>query len=208
MTESPRVALVDDDEGVLDALGALMKRRAIRSVAFSSAKSLVAALDKGELFDCIVTDIRMPNVSGNKLHAMLKERGSFTPVIFITGHGDIDLAVASIKSGVSDFIEKPINSERLITSIREAIGRSQEAKEEDEWLSNLRQRYAALSDRQREVMLLAAGGRANKEIAAELNLSSRTVEHYREWVMEKMQAKNLADLVQMAMRLNLLTSKR
>lgn len=138
---------------------------------------------------------------------MLKERGSVTPVIFITGHGDVDLAVASIKSGASDFIEKPINSERLITSVRDAIERARASRHEEHWVATLRQRYAALSERQREVMLLAAGGRSNKEIAAVLGLSARTVEHYREWVMEKMQAQNIADLVQMAMHLKLLSPR-
>ncbi|MEQ1613585.1 MAG: response regulator [Hyphomicrobiaceae bacterium] len=205
MTETSRIALVDDDDGVLDALSALMRKRGFEPFAFASAKALVTALEKGDVFDCIVTDIRMPSVSGNNLHQLLKERGSLTPVIFITGHGDIDLAVASIKSGVSDFIEKPINSERLISSIREAIERARATRHEEHWAATLRQRYGALSDRQREVMLLAASGRSNKEIAAILNLSARTVEHYREWVMGKMQAQNLADLVQMAMLLKLLS---
>jgi len=205
MSETPRIALVDDDDGVLDALSALMRKRGFAPFAFASAKTLVTALEKGDVFDCIVTDIRMPSVSGNKLHQLLKERGSLSPVIFITGHGDVNLAVASIKSGASDFIEKPISSDRLIGSIREAIERARVSRQEEHWAATLRQRFAALSDRQREVMLLAAGGRSNKEIAVALNLSARTVEHYREWVMEKMQAKNLADLVQMAMLLKLLS---
>ncbi len=126
------------------------------------------------------------------------------PVILVTGHGDIDLAVAAMKAGVDDFIEKPIDSVRLASSIKEALHRRNELKQMQITQASIRARFDALSDRQREVMILAAKGHSNKEMAHVLKLSSRTVEHYREWVMEKMQAKTFAELVQMVMHLGLL----
>lgn len=198
------VAIVEDDEAVLDSLKALLIRRGFRAVGMTSAASLLASIDAGDVWDCIVSDVRMPVMSGTALHEQLKSRGSLIPVILITGHGDIDLAVAAMKAGVDDFIEKPIDSSRLVASINDAIGRSQQVRNRHAAQASMRSRFDALSDRQREVMLLAAKGHSNKEMALMLKLSSRTVEHYREWVMEKMQAKNFADLVQMAMHLGLL----
>lgn len=195
---------MEDDEAVLDSIRSLLSRRGFRVVGMTSAAAMLAAFDAGDIFDCIISDVRMPVMSGTAMHDQLKQRGSQTPVILITGHGDIDLAVSAMKAGVDDFIEKPIDTTRLVSSIRDAIDRSRKSKESRAIQASMRMRFEALSDRQREVMQLAARGHSNKEIALLLKLSSRTVEHYREWVMEKMQAKNIADLVQMAMHLGLL----
>lgn len=200
----PAVAIVEDDEAVLDSLKSLLMRRGFRAVGMTSAASLLASIDAGDIWECIVSDVRMPVMSGTALHEQLKARGSLTPMILITGHGDVDLAVAAMKAGVDDFIEKPIDSSRLVASINDAIDRAQKVRHRHAAQASMRSRFEALSDRQREVMLLAAKGHSNKEMAQMLKLSSRTVEHYREWVMEKMQAKNFADLVQMAMHLGLL----
>lgn len=202
MAEEPIVAVIEDDEAVLDSVTALLVRRGMRPSGFANAKAFLAAVQDGLRVDCIVSDIRMPGMSGIALQAALKERGE-VPLIFITAHGDVDLAVSTMKAGAADFIEKPIDSTRLVKAIRHAMERSQAGLVIADKVSALRARFDVLSDRQKEVMVLAAKGLSNKEIAARLALSARTVEHYREWVMEKMQAKNVAELVQMAMWLQL-----
>lgn len=202
MGDEPRVAVIDDDEAVLESVTALLARRGMRPTGFASAKAFLAAVQDGLHVDCIVSDIRMPGMSGLALQSALKDAAKI-PLIFITGHGDVDLAVRTMKAGAADFIEKPIDSTRLVKAIRRAIEQSQEGQAIAEKISALRTRFDALSDRQKEVMVLAARGLSNKEIALRLALSARTVEHYREWVMEKMQARNVAELVQMAMWLQL-----
>lgn len=204
MSEKPRVAIIDDDEAVLDSISALLTRRGLVTVAMTTADMVLDAMDAGQEFDCIVSDIRMPGLSGLDVHRQLRKRQIAVPLILITGHGDVDLAVAAMKAGVADFIEKPIDSARLATSIRDAIAKSHLDRGAVAFKAAIQKRFEGLSERQREVMQLAAQGYSNKEMANILKLSSRTVEHYREWVMEKMQARNLADLVKMAMHLDLL----
>jgi two-component system response regulator FixJ len=126
------------------------------------------------------------------------------PLVLITGHGDVDMAVTALKAGAADFIEKPTDDERLLASIKSAVARNREVLRDEAELATIRQRYEQLSERQREVMGLAIKGLSNKEIAAQLSISPRTVEHYREWAMERMQASNFAELVQMAVRLSLI----
>lgn len=203
MAEGIAVAIVDDDEAIVDAVCTLLKRRGLHPIAFSGGKPFLAAIQGGLNVDCILCDIKMPGMTGIALQAALKGRCA-APIIFITGHGDVDLAVRTLKAGAVDFIEKPIDSARLVKAIRSAAGHAREERVATERTVLLRARYEALSERQKEVMLLAARGLSNKEIALQLALSSRTVEHYREWVMDKMQAQNIAELVQMAMVLQLL----
>jgi two-component system response regulator FixJ len=137
----------------------------------------------------------MPGMSGMELQQELRKRGSAVPVILITGHGDIAMAVQAIKQGAFDFIEKPFDDELLIESISQAIESGHRRSVEQSERALLEARVAELSPRQIEVMRLVADGFSNKEIAHKLNLSPRTVENYRAWMMEKMAAKNLADLV-------------
>jgi two-component system response regulator FixJ len=144
---------------------------------------------------CVVSDIRMPGMTGIELQQELKRRDSAVPVILITGHGDIAMAVQAIKQGAFDFIEKPFDDERLIASISQAIESGQRLRIEQGERALLVSRAAELSPRQIEVMHLVAEGFSNKEIAHRLDISPRTVENYRAWVMEKMSANNLADLV-------------
>jgi len=145
--------------------------------------------------------VRMPGMSGQALQQALTRHSRLVHVIMITGHGDVDMAVNAMKSGVFDFIEKPIDDRRLATSIAEAVRRSKDKIAEQEELADLRARYAGLSERQRQVMDLAVQGLSNKEIAARLVVSPRTVEHYRESAMQRMQADRLTDLVYMAVKL-------
>jgi two-component system response regulator FixJ len=204
MTEKISVALIDDDEDVLDALSSFLTRRGLSVTSFPASRPFLEALGNGGAFDCIVSDVRMPEMSGLELQHVLNDRSAGSPpLVLITGHGDIDMAVTALKAGAVDFIEKPTDDERLLASIKNAArGYREEVGYEIE-LATLRQRYGALSERQREVMGLAIKGLSNKEIAAQLGISPRTVEHYREWAMERMHASSFADLVQMAAQLKL-----
>jgi two-component system, LuxR family, response regulator FixJ len=201
MIERIRVALVDDDAAILDSVQIYIRRRGFTVTCFRGAKALLADLAAGSDFDCVVSDIRMPGMSGQTLHQALVAHGLSIPIIFITGHGDINMAVAAMKSGAFDFIEKPIDERRLVSSIAEAVRRRKENISEQEELSELRSKYSGLSDRQRQVLDYAVQGFSNKEIAVRLEVSPRTVEHYRESAMTRMQADCLADLVRMAVKL-------
>ena len=163
-------------------------------------KLLLAALDELKP-RCVVSDVRMPGCSGIELQHALKKRNPALPLILITGHGDIQMAVNAIKEGAFDFIEKPFEYARLIEQIMKAIefgDRAQSVQAEREAVA---QRMAELSERQKEVMDLVVQGLSNKDIAEVLGISPRTVENYRAWVMEKMSAGNIADLVRKAMLL-------
>ena len=188
------IALIEDDEAVLRSLSLLLESKGVAVRAYASAESFLADAEAGPP-QCVVTDIRMPGMSGLELQRELKARDAAVPMILITGHGDIAMAVQAIKQGAFDFIEKPFDDERLIASIAEAVERGQRARVEQNEREQLEARVADLSPRQVEVMHLVADGFSNKEIALKLDISPRTVENYRAWVMEKMGAGNLADLV-------------
>jgi two-component system, LuxR family, response regulator FixJ len=189
------IALIEDDDAILRSLSMLLENRGMSVRPYSSAESFLDAAAAAEPPQCVVTDIRMPGMSGIELHQELKKRDSAVPVILITGHGDIAMAVQAIKQGAFDFIEKPFDDERLIASIAQAIESGQRLRIELDERAVLLSRSAELSPRQIEVMHLVAEGFSNKEIAHRLDISPRTVENYRAWVMERMGASNLADLV-------------
>lgn len=198
-----RLAIVDDDEAVLDALTLFFESKGISSFRFSSGSALLSSLQEGLVVDCIVSDVRMPGLDGLALHKHLAQLFYQIPVILITGHGDIDLAVGAIKEGVHDFIQKPFDEQKLLASIESAVSASFKKSLDAEQLKDIAERIARLSERQRQVMELAAQGLTNKEIAAELNIGTRTVESYRAWVMERLGARNLAELIRIAMKLRI-----
>jgi FixJ family two-component response regulator len=171
MSDRLHTALIDDDAAVLDALRYYLARQTIRTSTFQAAKDFLEALDRHEQFDCVVSDVRMPGMSGLDLMTHLNERGFAGPVILITGHGDIDMAVGAIKNGAFDFIEKPFDEHRLLASIREGTERMRRSKSEAAELDEMQSRFDSLSTRQREVMELAVAGLSNKEIAIRLNIS-------------------------------------
>jgi two-component system response regulator FixJ len=201
MDDAVHIALIDDDPAVLDSLQLYFGRQGIKTSCFETAEAFTAALERSGRFDCIVSDVRMPSVSGIDLVRQLNARGLRTPIILITGHGDIDMAVSAIKAGAFDFIEKPFDETRLLTSIQEAVKHERRQTIDAAEIENLRARFKSLSNRQREIMELAASGLSSKEIGTKLQISTKTVENHRAWIMERIGARNLADLVRMAMQI-------
>jgi two-component system response regulator FixJ len=200
MADQIHIALIDDDEAVLDSLALYLARQDVKASGFKATEDFLAAIDRAASFDCVVSDVRLPGVSGLDLVRMLVERRFAAPILLITGHGDIDMAVSAIKIGAFDFIEKPFDEARLLASIRNAVEKGRRQASDAAELQQLRSRFDALSARQRQVMELTVAGLSNKEIAQQLELSTKTVENHRAWVMERIGARNLADLVRMAMQ--------
>lgn len=192
------IALIDDDPGVLHAVGTLFATKGYAVDAFSSPRDFLAAPPAE---GCVVSDLRMPELNGLELLTAMQAAGDPRPVILLTAHGDVELAVRALKQGAFDFIEKPFEEDRLLSAVSAAIEVGERSAIRMTELSELRQRYESLSDRQREVMWLVVAGCANKEISARLGISIRTVETYRAWVFEKMGVKSLAELVRMGVAL-------
>ena len=200
MADPIRIALIDDDEAVLDSLALYLGRQDVAASGFTTTEGFLAALDRPEPFDCVVSDVRLPGMSGLDLVRLLVERRLAALIILITGHGDIDMAVSAIKIGAFDFIEKPFDEARLLASIRNAVEKSRQSASDAAEIERLQSRFDSLSGRQRQVMELTVAGLSNKEIAQQLEISTKTVENHRAWVMERIGARNLADLVRMAMQ--------
>ncbi|MGE5146506.1 MAG: response regulator FixJ [Candidatus Eiseniibacteriota bacterium] len=196
----PLVYVVDDDEAVRDSLSLLFESEALEAEAFASARAFLDKLDRTRP-GCIVADVRMPGMSGVELLEKLQAEQAAIPIILITGHGDVPMAVAALKAGAADFFEKPFDDALLVASVRAALDATDEQRRRAVEDSELRARAATLTTREREVMDLVVAGHSNKVVAARLAISPRTVEVYRARVMEKMQARSLADIVRMAIRL-------
>ncbi len=188
------IALIEDDDAALESLRLLLEGRGLAVRGFASAEAFLACLPGYEPA-CVVSDVRLPGMSGLDLQRALKAQGRAAPVILITGHGDIPMAVTAMKEGAFDFVEKPYDADCLIAGIETALAAEQEQRSKESQRQDLLQRIAELSPRQREVMQLVAEGLSNKQIALRLGISPRTVENYRAWVMERMGAGNIAELV-------------
>lgn len=201
MAEPVQIALVEDDAAVLDSLQLYLARQDLETSCFGAAQDLLDAVDGGVVFNCIVSDVRMPGMSGLDLVRHLVARSVVAPIILITGHGDIDMAVSAIKSGAFNFIEKPFDEARLLASIRNALEIARQRALDAAETKELHTRLQTLLERQRQVMELAVAGLSNKEIGSRLNISPKTVENHRAWVMERTGAKNLAELVRIAMHI-------
>jgi len=200
MKTEATIFVVDDDEAVRRGLAALLGAKGYAVETFPTAESFLArAAPKPPA--CLLADVRMPGMSGLELQAQLKQRGSKVPVVVITGHGDVAMAVSALKAGAVDFIEKPFDSDAIVAAIEEGVRQSTEAKARVEDRAALAARVSALTPREREVMDLVVAGQPNKLIAFRLKIAIRTVEIHRARVMEKTGARNLSELVRMAIRL-------
>jgi two-component system response regulator FixJ len=197
------VHVIDDDDALRDSLAFLMTSAGIETQTHDSATSFLAALPR-DVSGCVVTDVRMPGMSGVELLRELKRLAPALPVILMTGHGDVPLAVEAMKLGAFDFIEKPFDDDTLLNSVNNALGRHQQDAKREAERSKIQERLTLLSARERQVLDGLVLGNANKIIAFDLGISPRTVEIYRANVMTKMEAASLSDLVRMALAAGLL----
>lgn len=194
------VHVVDDDAALRESLAFLLSTAGLECRTYDSAQALLArgpAMEPG----CVVTDVRMPGMSGMELIEELRKVGAPHPVIVLTGHADVPLAVAAMKAGVSDFLEKPFEDEALIAAVRTALASGGGGGERDAEMAALRGRLEQLTQREREVFDAIVAGDSNKAAALRLGISPRTVEIYRANVMTKMKAQSLSELVRLALRL-------
>ncbi|PWC32914.1 response regulator [Azospirillum sp. TSO35-2] len=201
MTDTPLVLVVDDDEAMRNSVGYLLASVGIACETFASAEAFLASshLRPPLRPGCVLLDVRMPGMSGIELLRHLKERGCKRPVIMVTGHGDVPLAVAALKGGAEDFIEKPWKDQALLDAVNVAIRKSRDVLVRSAGREAVEARLAQLSRREREVLALVLDGRQNKEIATALAISVKTVEGHRQMVMEKMGARSVAELARLAL---------
>jgi two-component system response regulator FixJ len=202
----PVVHIIDDDEGQRESLAFLLRSADLEVRSFESAKAFLDKLPQA-LPGCVITDVRMPDMSGIELLRRLKELKISVPVIVITGHGDIALAVEAMKMGAADFFEKPFDDALLVASVRAALRQRQDQTKRGAERAEIEDRIFSLSPREKDVLAGLVEGRANKQIAFDLGISPRTVEIYRANLMNKMQANSLSDLVRMALIAEMLNSE-
>jgi len=205
MQPEPVIYVVDDDEAVRQSLEFLLKTANMTVRGFDSAQAFLDVLSEVR-FGCVITDVRMPEITGIDLLKRVKETKPELPVIVITGHGDIALAVEAMKIGAIDFLEKPFDDDHLLVAVRSALDKEADAVKRSAEVTEIHDKLAALSNRERQVLEGLVAGHANKNIAFDLGISPRTVEIYRANLMTKMGANSLSDLVRMAMTAGILES--
>jgi two-component system, LuxR family, response regulator FixJ len=206
MKKNPLVMVVDDDSGIRNAMRALLKSVGLESAQYPSAQEFLAAYQPSQP-GCLVLDIRMPGMSGLELQQQLNLRGAVIPVIFMTGHGDIPMAVEAMQHGAFDFLQKPFRDQDLLDRIQRAIVRDGELRQSLGEHARIKTHLESLTPREREVLDLMTQGKQNKVIAQDLGVSPRTVEIHRARVMEKMNAQSVAELVRMMLDLNHATAR-
>jgi FixJ family two-component response regulator len=203
---TPLVVVVDDDISIRESLELLIKNEGWQCALFESAQEFLAQLPTVAP-SCLILDVNLPDLSGLDIQQRITDEKSSTPIIFITGYGDIPTSVRAMKAGAAEFLTKPLDDEVLIEVIREAVLRSQANLKRDGAQRQLQERFALLSKREREVMSLVVKGLMNKQVGFELDISEITVKAHRGRVMEKMRATTFVDLVNMAGRLGISTAR-
>jgi two-component system response regulator FixJ len=198
MQPEPVIYVIDDDDAVRQSLEFLLKTAGVAVRGFDSGKAFLEILPQVDS-GCVITDVRMPGITGIELLRRVKQLSPDLPVIVITGHGEISLAVEAMKIGAADFLEKPFDDDHLLAAVRAALDKDADAAKRKAELADIHDKLAALSNRERQVLEGLVAGNANKTIAFDLGISPRTVEIYRANVMTKMAANSLSDLVRMAM---------
>lgn len=201
---APCIAVVDDDEALRESLAWLLDSVGLTTLAFADGEAFLAA--SAESFDTVLLDVRMPGLSGLQVQQRMLERGDIAPVIFMTGHGDVPMAVTALKAGAFDFIEKPFNHQQLIDVVQQALSVSQHLRTRHQRLDTLRERFAGLRPKERQILAHVAEGMTSREIAAHLDISAKTVEVYRLRGMKALGAGSLAELVRLCVALGLVDS--
>lgn len=204
---TPVVFVVDDDVSVRESLESLIRWAGWQPLTFSSARAFLSR-DAVDAPQCLVLDVELPDINGLDLQERVADERTNMPVIFITGYGDIPMTVRAMKAGAAEFLTKPFERDVMLTAIRTALDRSRSSLAEASELAGLRERYASLTRREREVFAGVASGLLNKQVGAELGMTEATVKAHRGQVMKKMRADSLADLVRIAGRLDLPTPAR
>jgi FixJ family two-component response regulator len=207
MTEEPTVvAVIDDDQSIRDALGRLFETVALKAELFGSVDEYLRA-SKSRPANCIVLDVRLPGRSGLDFQTQLARANNRTPIVFITAHADIPTSVRAMKAGAIEFLTKPFRHQELLDAVRNGIEHDRSRRAEVQALADLQARFASLTPRERELMALLAEGRMTKQIAGQIGISAMTVRIHRNHVISKMGARSTADLVRMADKLSLQSSK-
>lgn len=203
MTETPNtcIAIVDDDEALRDSLAWLLDSVDLASRAFTDGEAFLA--ESPEAFDAVLLDVRMPGLSGLQVQQRMQERGDDLPVIFMTGHGDVPMAVAALKAGALDFVEKPFNHQQLIDTLQQALLTHQRQRQERQRHAALQARYRALRPKEQRILVHVAEGMTSREVAEHLGVSAKTVEVYRLRAMKALGAGSLAELVRLCVALEL-----
>ena len=197
---SPVVYVVDDDEAVRDSMRWMLEANGFRVRSFDSAEAFLSAGPPQDAVSCLLLDVRMPGLSGLGLQDELSRRGMSVPIVFITGHGDVPMAVDTMKKGAVDFLQKPFSDERLCALVRDCLDRSSDAHREACDIRELEARFERLTGRERQVLERIVAGRLNKQIADDLSISIKTVEAHRANIMEKLHARSMAELMKIAIR--------
>jgi len=198
--DTPTVHLVDDEPAVAKALARLLREHGYRTAVFDSAEAFLAQRDTSAP-GCLVLDVNLPGLDGLALQRRLADGGPALPIVFLTGHGDIPMSVLAVKAGAVDFLTKPVAAETLLRAVRAAVAQDAQARQAQAESAALRQRLDSLTAREREVLAGLAAGKLNKQIAADLGIVEPTVKFHRARIMERMQARTVAELMHLVARL-------
>ncbi len=197
---TPLIRLIDDDEMVLGSESFLLRMEGWQTAQYMSAEDFLSK-DDSERPGCIILDIRMPGLNGMELQSLMMERNLDLPIIFLTGHGDIDMAVSALKKGAVDFLVKPANDERLQEAVKNAVEKNILSRQKKVEQDNMLELYALLTEREKEIAPLVANGTANKVIAIDLDISENSVKKYRSSILEKLRARTIVELTDFLRRI-------